>query len=58
MAPRMTRGVTAPEAGTAKSEPAASRIVAVDCHAHVMRRDAPLAPDRHSAPKRDCTVEQ
>jgi predicted TIM-barrel fold metal-dependent hydrolase len=23
-----------------------------------MRRDAPLAPDRHSAPKRDCTVEQ
>jgi predicted TIM-barrel fold metal-dependent hydrolase len=32
-------------------------IVAVDCHAHVMRRDAPLAPDRHSAPKRDCSVE-
>ena len=35
----------------------ASTIVAVDCHAHVMRRDAPLAPDRHSAPKHDCTVE-
>jgi len=33
-------------------------IVAIDCHAHVMRRDAPLAPDRHSAPKRDCTVEE
>ncbi|HTS20424.1 MAG TPA: amidohydrolase family protein [Casimicrobiaceae bacterium] len=33
-------------------------IVAVDCHAHVMRRDAPLAPDRHSAPRRDCTVEE
>ncbi|TMG83683.1 MAG: hypothetical protein E6H78_11685 [Betaproteobacteria bacterium] len=33
-------------------------IVAVDCHAHVMRRDAPLAPDRHSAPKRDCSVEE
>jgi predicted TIM-barrel fold metal-dependent hydrolase len=33
-------------------------ISAVDCHAHVMRRDAPLAPDRHSAPKRDCTVEE
>jgi predicted TIM-barrel fold metal-dependent hydrolase len=33
-------------------------IVAVDCHAHVMRRDLPLAPDRHSAPKRDCTVEE
>ena len=33
-------------------------ITAIDCHAHVMRRDAPLAPDRHSAPKRDCTVEE
>src|SRR6185369_2601963 len=33
-------------------------ITAVDCHAHVMRRDAPLAPDRHSVPKRDCTVEE
>src|SRR5438552_7758522 len=33
-------------------------IVAVDCHAPVMQRDAPLAPDRHSAPKRDCTVEE
>ena len=32
-------------------------IRAIDCHAHVMRRDAPLASDRHSAPKRDCTVE-
>ena len=33
-------------------------VTAVDAHAHVMRRDAPLAPDRHSAPKRDCTVEE
>lgn len=33
-------------------------LVAVDCHAHVLRRDAPLAPERHSAPKRDCTVEE
>jgi predicted TIM-barrel fold metal-dependent hydrolase len=33
-------------------------VIAVDCHAHVLRRDAPLAPDRHSAPKRDCTVEE
>jgi predicted TIM-barrel fold metal-dependent hydrolase len=33
-------------------------ITAIDCHAHVMRRDAPLAPDRHSVPKRDCTVEE
>jgi predicted TIM-barrel fold metal-dependent hydrolase len=30
----------------------------VDSHAHVLRRDAPLAPDRHSAPKRDCTIEE
>jgi predicted TIM-barrel fold metal-dependent hydrolase len=30
----------------------------VDCHAHVMRRDLPLAPDRHSGPKRDVTVEE
>ena len=33
-------------------------IAAVDCHAHVMRRDLPLAPDRHSGPKRDVTVEE
>jgi predicted TIM-barrel fold metal-dependent hydrolase len=36
----------------------ASAIDIVDCHAHVLRRDAPLAPDRHSTPKRDCTVEE
>jgi predicted TIM-barrel fold metal-dependent hydrolase len=30
----------------------------VDAHAHVMRRDAPLAAQRHSAPKRDVTVEE
>jgi predicted TIM-barrel fold metal-dependent hydrolase len=35
-----------------------AELTAVDCHAHVMRRDAPLAPNRHSAPKRDCTVEE
>ncbi len=33
-------------------------MISVDCHAHVLRRDAPLAPDRHSSPKRDCTVEE
>jgi predicted TIM-barrel fold metal-dependent hydrolase len=33
-------------------------VDSVDSHAHVLRRDAPLAPDRHSAPKRDCTVEE
>jgi predicted TIM-barrel fold metal-dependent hydrolase len=30
----------------------------VDAHAHIMRRDAPLAAQRHSAPKRDVTVEE
>ena len=43
-----------PEARPARSP----TITAIDCHAHVMRRDAPLAPDRHSAPKRDCTVDE
>jgi predicted TIM-barrel fold metal-dependent hydrolase len=33
-------------------------VAAVDCHAHVMRRDLPLAPDRHSGPKRDVSVEE
>ena len=31
-------------------------VEAVDAHAHVMRRDLPLASERHSAPKRDFTV--
>ncbi len=34
-----------------------AQVTAVDSHAHVMRRGLPLAPDRHSEPKRDCTVE-
>lgn len=33
-------------------------LAAIDCHAHVMRRDLPLASERHSAPKRDVTVEE
>lgn len=33
-------------------------IAAIDCHAHVMQRDIPLASGRHSAPKYDVTVEQ
>jgi len=36
----------------------AEAITAVDCHAHVMRRDLPLASERHSAPKRDVSVEE
>lgn len=53
----MAHRTTQREACTARSDAAATNITAVDCHAHVMRVDAPLAPDRHSAPKRDCTVE-
>src|SRR5207302_10999209 len=49
--------MTEREARTARNDAAATNITAVDCHAHVMRIDAPLAPDRHSAPKCDCTVE-
>lgn len=33
-------------------------LLAVDAHAHVMRRDAPLAANRHSKPARDVTVEE
>jgi len=36
----------------------AAGVTAVDCHAHVMRRDLPLASERHSAPKHDASVEQ
>jgi predicted TIM-barrel fold metal-dependent hydrolase len=38
------------------ARPASAR--AIDCHAHVMRRDLPLASERHSAPKRDVSVEE
>jgi predicted TIM-barrel fold metal-dependent hydrolase len=43
-------------AAAPREEPAVIR--AVDCHAHVMRRDLPLTPDRHSGPKRDVGVEE
>ena len=33
-------------------------VSAVDTHAHVLRRDAPLAPERHSAPARDATIDE
>jgi predicted TIM-barrel fold metal-dependent hydrolase len=36
----------------------ARSVRAIDCHAHVMRRDLPLASERHSAPKRDVSVEE
>ena len=36
----------------------AAALRGIDSHAHVMRRDAPLAAQRHSAPKRDVTVEE
>ncbi len=35
-----------------------SAVTAVDTHAHVMLRDAPLAADRHSQPTRDVLVEE
>lgn len=31
---------------------------AVDCHAHVIKKDAPLVAERHSAPARDCGVQE
>ena len=31
-------------------------LTGIDCHAHVMRMDAPLAASRHSAPQRDVDV--
>ena len=31
---------------------------AVDCHAHVIKKNAPLVAERHSAPARDCGVEE
>jgi len=33
-------------------------VSAVDTHAHVLKRDAPLAPDRHSAPARDASIDE
>ena len=33
-------------------------VTAVDCHAHVMSVDRPLSAERHSAPKRNVTVDE
>ena len=33
-------------------------VTGVDCHAHVMRRDAPLAKESHSAPLHDATPDE
>ena len=33
-------------------------VRAIDCHAHVMRRDLPLASERHSVPKRDVSIDE
>jgi predicted TIM-barrel fold metal-dependent hydrolase len=43
---------------TVASGAALGSVRAIDCHAHVMRRDLPLASERHSAPKRDVSVEE
>ena len=50
--------MTADGLGGAIPGVAATPVTAVDCHAHVMRRDLPLASERHSAPKRDVSVEE
>ena len=42
----------------ATSAGGARPVRAIDCHAHVMRRDLPLASERHSAPKRDVSVQE
>ena len=46
-------GDSAPRSST---EPIA--VLAVDAHAHVLKRDLPLVAHRHSAPKRDASVEE
>jgi predicted TIM-barrel fold metal-dependent hydrolase len=48
----MTSAERAPRGSVAGS------VTAVDAHAHVLRRDAPLVAERHSKPLRDATVEQ
>ncbi|HZQ61680.1 MAG TPA: amidohydrolase family protein, partial [Casimicrobiaceae bacterium] len=40
------------------TDPAPHAVSGVDAHAHVLRRDAPLAPERHSAPARDATIDE
>jgi len=39
------------------ASPPTTAVRAVDAHAHVLKRDAPLAAQRHSAPKRDASVD-
>lgn len=55
--PKVTRGVGT--GGGASQDVKAGRmpVGAIDCHAHVMRTDIPLVAGRHSAPKRNVTVE-
>jgi predicted TIM-barrel fold metal-dependent hydrolase len=43
---------------TAPRGSVAATVTAVDAHAHVLRRDAPLVAQRHSRPLRDATVEE
>lgn len=40
------------------TDPTPHAVSGVDAHAHVLKRDAPLAAERHSAPARDATVEE
>lgn len=50
--------VAAPNAGSTADRGPILPVGAVDCHAHVLKKDAPLAPLRHSAPARDASVEE
>jgi predicted TIM-barrel fold metal-dependent hydrolase len=47
--------MAAPEANRATT---GATVRAVDSHAHVLRRDAPLVSERHSVPKRDATADE
>ena len=49
---------TRPDAMAIQGSQASTGTTVVDCHAHVLRCDIPLASQRHSAPKHDVSVEQ
>ena len=40
------------------TDPTPHAVSAVDAHAHVLKRDAPLVSERHSKPARDATIEE
>ena len=58
MAAHHQDGVAATDPASAGGEGRTLPAGAVDCHAHVLKKDAPLAPLRHSAPAKDASVEE